>query len=202
LASPDELGPLSDDWGPRGQDRQKERRPRRLGIFHLGLLAALVFAIAFAAAPWFAFRAMRSAAQNQDIQALGELVDYSAVRGGLRAQIRPTPAAQIPAPNIWQDPLGAMRRALAQPITAQPQDDNYLSPNALARMADGLPPLGPAVKQGPYRLPRLIYWDPRRCRIGVENPNDPSKLTVLTFARVGLFDWKLVRIALPQPGQG
>lgn len=174
----------------------------RLGIFHLGVLAAVIFAIAFASAPWFAFRALRSAAQSQDIQALGELVDYNAVRGGLRAQIRPTPAAQIPPPNIWEDPLGAMRRALQQPITQQPQVDNYLSPTALARMADGLPPVGPAVKAGPLRLPNLLYWDFRRCRIGVENPDDPTQLTVLTFARVGLFDWKLVRIRLPERRAG
>jgi hypothetical protein len=198
LASEDDLGPVRDDWGPRGKDRARERRPIRLGLFPIVLVAAVVFSLAFASAPWFAFRALRSAAQNQDIQALGILVDYNAVRGAMRAQIRPTPTAQIPAPNIWQDPLGAMRRALQQPIQQPPQVDEYLTPAAFARMADGLPPRGPAVKEGPYRFPKVIYWDTGRARIAVENPDDPSRRTVFTFQRTALFQWKLVQIRLPQ----
>ena len=32
------------------------------------------------AAPWFAFRALRAAAKSNDIQAMGELIDFNAVR--------------------------------------------------------------------------------------------------------------------------
>lgn len=174
----------------------------RSGILPLGVLAALLFALAFASAPWFAFRAVRSAAQHQDVQALGELIDYAAVRGGLRAQIRPTPSAQIPAPSLWQDPLGAMRHALQEPIVRTAPMDAYLTPAALARMTDGLPPVGAGEKPSSSRQPRLVYWDPRRVRIGVDNPDAPSEVTVFTFARTGLFDWRLVRIALPQHPQG
>lgn len=183
---------------PRAPDRPRGR----LGVFHLGVLAAAIFALAFASAPWFAFRAVRAAAEAQDVQALGELVDYGAVRGGLRAQFRPTAAAQVPPPNIWEDPLGAMRRVLQQPIARPPLVEDYLTPAALARMTHGLPPIGAPVEAGAGRLPKLVYWDFRRCRLGVERPDDPTQVTVLTFARVGLFDWKLVRILLPERRTG
>ena len=176
----------------------------RGGFTTLVLIAALMFGAAFASAPWFAFRALRSAAQNQDVQALGELVDYSAVRGALRSQIRPTAAAQIPAPDVWTDPIGAMRRALQQPILEKPpQVDNYLTPVALARMTDGRSPLDTKPRTGPLRLPTVIYWGFRRCRIGVDDPDQPSRRTVFTFERRGLFDWTLVQIRLPsRPVEG
>ncbi len=174
------------------------------GFTTLVLIAALVFGAAFASAPWFAFRALRSAAENQDVQALGQLVDYNAVRGALRSQVRPTAAAQIPAPDVWTDPIGAMRRALQQPmLQPPPQVDAYLTPAALARMADGRSPTDPRPRAGPLRLPTVIYWDFRRCRIGVDDPNQPSRRTVFTFERRGLFDWTLVQIRLPsRPAEG
>lgn len=169
----------------------------RIGFSGLVLIAALIFAMAFVSAPWFAFRALRSAAANQDIGALGELVDYTAVRGSLRAQIRPTPMAQIPPPNIWDDPIGAMRRAIQKPLEPQVQVDNYLSPVALARMADGLPPVSGEPRTAPPKFPTVIYWDIARCRIAVEDPHAAARRTVFTFERRGLFQWVLVQIRLP-----
>jgi len=169
----------------------------RVGFSGLVLIAAIIFALAFASAPWFAFRALRSAAQNQDILALGELVDYNAVRGGLRSQIRPTARAQIPPPNIWNDPLGAMRRALEAPMEQPVQVDAFLTPAALARMADGRAPLDRSPAVGAPRFPMITYWDVNRCRIAVEDPAAPARRTIFTWQRRGLFAWKLVLIRLP-----
>nr|QQZ51428.1 DUF2939 domain-containing protein [Phenylobacterium glaciei] len=63
--------------------------------------------------PWFAFRALKADARDGDVQGLAELVDYNAVRGTLKSQLGPTPnATTAPAPTIWTDPIGAMKRAL------------------------------------------------------------------------------------------
>ena len=51
-----------------------------LTIFVIGLVA---FGVVFLTAPWFAFRALRSAARANDIQAMGELIDFNAVRQNL-----------------------------------------------------------------------------------------------------------------------
>lgn len=184
---------------PDGAPSAITGRGSRPSLFHLGLVAAACFALAFAAAPWFAFRALRGAAEAHDVQALGELVDYGAVRTALRAQIRPTPQAQLPAPSIWEDPLGAMRRAVQAPIL-QPQVrvDNYLGPVQIARMAKGRPPMRAGGEPGPYPFPKIVYWDPNRCRIAVHDPTDAARRNVFTFKRLGLFEWKLVQIRLPE----
>ena len=58
-------------------------------------------------------------------------------------------------------------------------------------------------RTGPLRLPTVVYWGFRRCRIGVDDPDQPSRRTVFTFERRGLFDWTLVQIRLPsRPAEG
>jgi hypothetical protein len=63
-------------------------------LWDLVVLADRVFAAAFATAPWFAFRALKAAAQYEDVQAIGELVDFPAVRGSLTAELNETPAGR------------------------------------------------------------------------------------------------------------
>ena len=111
----------------------------RRQLFNIVLLGLVLFAIAFAAAPWFAFRALKANARDQDVAGLSELVDFRALRTSLRAQVRapePEPAAAPDArPDIWRDPLGAMRRALEPlaeplaPLTAPPgRSGGYVAP--------------------------------------------------------------------------
>jgi hypothetical protein len=108
--------------------RRARRRPRPVLVTIL--VAAAAFCIAFAAAPLLAFRALRSAAEFGDGQALRELVDYPAVRESLRSQIRPASAEHRPPADLLHDPVGALRRALA-PVGPQADVDAYLTPEAL-----------------------------------------------------------------------
>ena len=55
-------------------------------LFRLGLVMLCVAALSFVAAPWFAFRALKSYARDGDVQGLAELVDYKSVRASLRSQ--------------------------------------------------------------------------------------------------------------------
>lgn len=183
---------------------RRERRPRPvLALFLAGLV---VFCIAFAAAPLFAFRAVRSAAQFGDTQALGESVDFDAVRQSLRVQVRPASVERAPPTSVFRDPLGALRRAW-EPVTTQADVNPYLSAAALASLTtgrgqNGVAPPPPAGLEGVFGgpIPRIRYWGFERARLAVADPARPSRETVFTFQRRTLFGWRLVGIRLPQEG--
>lgn len=180
-------------------------------IWDLIVLAIFVFAAAFATAPWFAFRALKAAAQYEDVQAIGQLVDFPAVRSSLTGQlVADTPAAQPEAPSIWRDPLGALKKAIEPMVPPEPKVDRYLTVAGLSALTRGYAPgqvppppttepsLGEQFRdslRGPY--PGIAYWDPNRVRISVKRPNGRGKVTIFTFERRELFTWKLVHIRLP-----
>jgi hypothetical protein len=169
-------------------------------IWDLIVLAIFVFAAAFATAPWFAFRALKAAAQYEDVQAIGELVDFPAVRRSLTGQlIADAPAAQ---------PEG--KKAIEPIAPPEPKVDRYLTVAGVSALTRGYAPgkaplaasrdasmtgqVKDAIK-GPY--PGIAYWDPNRVRIAVKRPDGSGKITIFTFERRALFTWKLVHIRLP-----
>lgn len=180
-------------------------------IWDLIVLGIFVFAAAFVSAPWFAFRALTAAAQYEDVQAIGELVDFPAVRRALTGQLdEDAPVAAAEPPSIWRDPLGAMRRAIEPIAPPEPRVDRYLTIAGISALtrgyAPGAAPTGPAPQtafgkakaaiQGPY--PAIAYWDPNRVRVAMKRPGAPDRVTVFTFQRKALFTWKLVHIRLPR----
>lgn len=179
-------------------------------FFNLLLLVLLVAAAAFVSAPWFAFRALRADARDGDAQGLVELVDYTAVRADLRSQLNDTPPPATPAPSIWTDPLGALRRAV-EPLTPPPPAvERYVSTEGLHALTRGYIP-GKAPPEPPPAAdlwgqvkhiarepwPRTAYWGPNRARFAVSPPKDPSREIVFTFQRKGVFAWRLVGVRLP-----
>lgn len=180
-------------------------------IFNLILVLLMGAAAAFVAAPWFAFRALKADARDGDAQGLAELVDYNAVRGTLKSQLGPTPTATTaPAPTIWTDPIGAMKRAL-EPLTPPPPAvERYVSVEGLHALTRGYepgkaPPEPPMPDNLPDQVmsavkepwPSLRYWGPNRSRFVVRAPDAPARETVFTFQRRDWFEWKLVQIRLP-----
>ncbi|WP_419320848.1 DUF2939 domain-containing protein [Caulobacter sp. ErkDOM-E] len=181
-------------------------------IWDLIVLGIFVFAATFASAPWFAFRALKAAAQYEDVQAISELVDFPAVRRSLTGQlVEAAPVAPAEPPSIWRDPLGAMRRAIEPIAPPEPKVDRYLTIAGISALtrgyAPGAAPAGPArpetltgklkaVVSGPY--PTIAYWDPNRVRVAMKRPGDARRVTVFTFQRRELFTWKLVHIRLPR----
>jgi hypothetical protein len=182
-------------------------------VWDLVVLAIFVFAAAFAAAPWFAFRALKAAAQYEDVQAISELVDFPAVRRGLTGQLNEdVPAAAAPAepPSIWRDPMGVFKRAIEPIAPPEPRVDRYLTVSGLWALTRGYRPgmappadaksattLGKmkAAIAGPHA--GIAYWDPNRVRISVKRPGQPAKVTVFTFRREQLFTWRLAHVRLP-----
>ena len=182
-----------------GPPARPARKPRPVLAIFLILLAIL--AVSFATAPVLAFRAVRSAAQFGDVQALGEVVDYNAVRESLRTQLRPGSAEKRPPVDLLHDPLGALRRAW-EPVSPQADVDPFLTPEAIASMSVGQGPHGPKTKPdgglfgGP--IPAVRYWGFDRVRLGVADPTHPGRETIFAFQRKKLFDWRLVAVRLPQ----
>lgn len=166
------------------------------------LLAAVVLAvISFFAAPGVAFFAIRSAADANDAAALSRLIDYGAVRQSLRPQLSGDPAALAPAPSFMEDPIGAVRRQLEQASPAAPDVNAYLTPAAVGALTRGegryasqhAAPGPGAPSDNP--LPRPVFWGVNGARLAVID--DGGSRTIFTFARKGLFEWKLVHIGLP-----
>jgi len=180
-------------------------------IWDLIVLAIFVFATAFVSAPWFAFRALKAAAQYEDVQAIGELVDFPAVRRSLTAQlVVDATAAKPEAPSLWRDPLGVFKKAVEPLAPPEPKVDRYLTVAGVRALTQGCGPdkappssagddgVGGKLKdtvKGPH--PTIAYWDPNRVRIAVKRPGAGGKVTIFTFERRALFTWKLVHIRLP-----
>lgn len=190
---------------PRYDPYEDTRRPRRAPGFRLTLpvlilIAAVLFCAGFATAPLLAFRAVRSAAQFGDVQALGELVDYNAVRESLRTQIRPASAEKQPPVDLLHDPLGALRRAW-EPVSPQADVNPYLTPEAIAALSEGRGQAKPTPSAGGLfggPVPAVLYWGFDRVRLGIADPARVTRQTIFTFQRRGMLTWRLVGVRLPQ----
>jgi hypothetical protein len=180
-------------------------------IWDLVVLAIFAFAACFVSAPWFAFRALKAAAQYEDVQAIGELVDFPSVRKSLTVQLDiAAPASAPEPPSIWRNPLDVFKRAMGPIAPPEPKVDRYLTIGGLQDLTRGYAP-GAAPKLGAkpvtfsQRLktsvagphPGIAYWDPNRVRIVIKRPGAPAKQTIFTFERKALFTWRLVHVRLP-----
>ncbi|MDO9432223.1 MAG: DUF2939 domain-containing protein [Phenylobacterium sp.] len=167
-------------------------------IFRLIVVAIVGTALAFVAAPFFAFRAVKAAARDGDSHALAQLVDYPAVRQGLRPQVAAIPVTAPAPPDIWTDPIGAVRRAIEPLTPAPPAVEPYLSASGLYDLARGFAP-GKAPPDARGAFPRLRYWDPNRARFAAvpRSAKRGEQAVVFTFERRERFTWKLVQIRLP-----
>jgi hypothetical protein len=182
----------------------------RMSLFKVVVLLLALAGLAFATAPFFAFRALKAATAAEDVQAVGELVDYPALRKSLTDQLTNDAPRTAETPNVWQDPIGALKNALKPLAPPPPKVDAYMTLDGLSALCRGYqpghapaPPKTPttmggtakAIVTGPMAKP--TYWGPNRTRLTVSRPGQPSKKTTLIFERKTLFGWKLVAVQLP-----
>ncbi|MDO9335331.1 MAG: DUF2939 domain-containing protein [Caulobacteraceae bacterium] len=183
----------------------------RNSLFRIVLLALALFAIAFVAAPFYSYRALRAAAVAEDVQAMSQLVDFPAVRKSLAGQLDPDTTRTAEPPTIWQDPVGAIRRAWKDVAPQPPKIDRYVTVSGLGDVLRGYPPgeAPPEAKpdgslmsgakglvSGPW--PGVAYFGLERVRFAIKRPGEPDKVTLLTFERRSLFIWKLSHVQLPE----
>ena len=172
---------------------------------NLVLLAVVVAAISFFAAPAVAFFGIGSGADANDVAGLSRLIDFSAVRQALRPQLSGDPAAMAPAPTFLEDPIGAVRRQFDPSAAATVADaDAYLTPAALAGLTRGegryasqrSGDSAAASAAGASPNPAPVFWGVNRVRMAVTD--EGGSRTIFTFERKGPFEWKLVHIGLPE----
>jgi len=160
--------------------------------------AAIVFAAAYLASPFAGLVSLFSAARAGDARRLEQLVDFPAVRAGLKAQLSATLADQGPLPLV-----SSMDKAI----------DAYVTPQAIAAMVrNARAPVRPAQDaaetgaatdtisieaKGVDVRPRFAYAGLNRFRASLENAAEPTEALILEFERRGVFNWRLMRIDLP-----
>lgn len=169
-------------------------------LARLIVVLAAIAALVFAAAPLFAFRALAAAARDGDAQALAELVDYAAVRASLRPQLatQARAVAPPPPPDIWSDPIGAVRRAIEPLKPAPPAVERYVSVAGLHDLTRGYEPGKAPEADESAGLPGLRYWGPNRVRLAAGAPGAAKdRAVIFTFRRTGTATWRLVHIGLP-----
>lgn len=167
------------------------------------LLVAAV--AAFLLAPGWAFFGVRAAADANDLNALGKLVDYGAVRASLRPQLSGQVADLTPPPSILEDPIGAVRHQIevaTRGQTSGPDVETYLTAPALAALTRGegrdanqarsVSAGGPA-PANPW--PAITFYSLTSTQLQIKD--DAGRPTIFTFERRGVFDWKLTHVGLP-----
>lgn len=180
-------------------DRAREDWSLARAVFRLIVTLIVGTALVFATAPFFAFRATKAAARDGDGQALAQLVDYPAVRQGLRPQVAANAAPASPPPDVWSDPIGALKRAIEPMVPPTPPVEPFLTAPALYDLTRGYAPgqAPPGATGGAW--PRLRYWGPNRARflVSPKGAKGPEQGVIFTYERRDLFAWKLVQIRLP-----
>jgi hypothetical protein len=176
----------------------------------------------FYMAPKLAFYDMRSAAESGDVQSLAKLIDFDKVRASLKGQLNTAPdTPKSPPPSVLSDPLGAAGRVITDtarsigktigqtvetvldPNAPKPKPvvdvESYLTPNAILGISYGAGHNAPQFNRdaAPTKAPdpEMTFFSINHARMTIANTAGIK--TRLTYARSGLFDWRLVHIGLP-----
>ncbi len=171
-------------------------------LLSLVLIAAIG---AFFLAPGWAFFGVRAAADANDLNALGRLVDYGAVRQSLRPQLSGQVTDLTPPPSILEDPIGAVRHQIEVATRAQsagPDVDSYMTAPALAaltrgdgRQANQAEPVSAGGPKPRDPWPAITFYSLTLTRMEVKDAT--GRPTVFTFERRGVVNWKLTHVGLP-----
>lgn len=182
------------------------------------LATAVLVVVAYVASPMATLASLRSAARAGDRDRLEQLVDFPAVRTGLKAQLAANIAAEMQAdPELRDNPFAALGAALV-PVIIDRVVDTYATPEAIATMvetakgpstpnADADPIVEQAVSgssatAGHDLQAHYSYVGLNRFRARLENSTTPGQSITLVLERRGVFRWQLIRIDLELPKAG
>ena len=144
------------------------------------LLGAIAFGVGYVGSPWLAFRQLGEAARAGDQDRLEALVDYPAVREGMKHEVDsgPTKLSRTLA-GVGFAPVQAVGKLGS--MHGDRKIRKLIAPSALADLTRG---------EAHY-----AYLTADRVRVKASAGDAPPAGFILE--RRGLFSWKLVKVELP-----
>lgn len=114
------------------------RRSPFVPLFALALCAGVVYAYF---TPYLALRKMQAAAESGDTRALAEMVDFDALRGSVRSEVRGAAAREVGGsdPRTLGKVGGAIAGAVAGAL-ADPVVDAVVTPHGVSLLVQGRRP--------------------------------------------------------------
>ncbi len=173
--------------------------------------AAVVFVIAWAAAPVLAAQALITAAKAGDERKIEQLVDFPALRESLKSELSAELTARMSRdPRLAESGLGGLGMMLA-PMILSGAVDAVVTPEVVARMVTTAeapdptrrPPPEPAGDEadGDDIHQAWGYRSLNEFAVTLTDRDQPDDRLALILERRGLFEWKLAAVDL-QTGAG
>ncbi|MBN9480022.1 MAG: DUF2939 domain-containing protein [Bordetella sp.] len=177
-------------------------------IIRLGLAAAAVFVLAYAASPLLAARALVQAARTGDEKALERQVDFPTFRASLKDELNARMMAEMRKdPRMARSGLSGLGMLLA-PALVGGAVDAFVTPQAISMMVqEGRAPRpAPAVEarqevksDGNRVRQSWSYRDLDTFAVTLTRDDRPDEQVALLMKRRNLFGWKLAGIDLGAP---
>ncbi|HXC54971.1 MAG TPA: DUF2939 domain-containing protein [Rhizomicrobium sp.] len=175
---------------------------RRL-MFGVAIAAMVVFVAAYVASPYWAYRELQGAARSGDQAALESVIDFSAVRSDLKAQLNAMLLAKMQSdPKLRDNPFAELGLLIA-PALIDKMVESYLTPQAVSAMIVHARAPKPDAERtagdadSAHIETHYGYVSPDRFRVTLTDRRSPDRQLSFMLARRGLFGWKLIAIALP-----
>ena len=168
----------------------------------VAVIALLLLAGYYFASPFLAMRSFSAAIKAQDQKRLERLVDFPAVREGLKTDLDGQVSARLQTDRKLRDSsLGALG-ALFAPMLVDKAIDSVVTPKGIVKLA-GKDLMG-AGDQGDEgdgsgakpRSEKVTYRYASLNRFEIIQPR-PQGVITWVLARQNVFGWKLVKIDLP-----
>ena len=174
-------------------------------IIRLGLAAAAVFVLAYAASPLLAARALVQAARTGDEKALERQVDFPALRQSLKDELNARMIAEMRSdPRMADSGLSGLGMLLAPAIVGGAVDA-FVTPQAISMMVqEGRAPKPAAAVATPQEAKSdrnrvrqsWSYRDLDTFAVTLTRDDRPDEPVALLMKRRNLFGWKLAAIDL------
>lgn len=177
-------------------------------IIRLGLTAAAVFVLVYAASPLLAARSLVQAARSGDEKALERQVDFPAFRASLKDELNARMMVEMRKdPRLADSGLSGLGMLLAPAIVGGAVDA-FVTPQAISMMVqEGRAPKPVMERQATQDAPdenkrvrqSWSYRDLDTFAVTLTRDDQPGEQVALLMKRRHLFGWKLAGIDLETP---
>lgn len=168
-------------------------------------LAALVGSAMYFGSPFLAMQSLKSAAEAHDAERLERVIDFPSVRESLKGQLNALAARKFSdSPELKGNPFAGLAMMIV-PAMVDKAVDGYVTADGIAALIERaraqssdargstVPGHGDtAVASYSYGFKDIDTFD-----VTSTSKTDRNARVDFIFRRVGVFEWRLVRIGLP-----